>query len=181
MLSPTFPTSTNGDSGSSSPSPTASTFPILSDDPSSLPTTKDQTASTLLALFRDPALGRDHTTHVQWARRIANMPTLRIVPPHNDGCDPDPDDAAADADVEGQDRFAQEGLVFEIGFSWRRIVAAVGLVLLAAVLVGSAAGPGAVLGIGAASAVSAVLLGGFVLLAGLAAVAVWLGVSWMML
>jgi hypothetical protein len=109
------------------------------------------------------------------------MPTLRIVPPHNDGCDPDPDDAAADADVEGRDRFTQEGLVFEIGFSWRRIFGATGVVLLAAILVGSAAGPGAVLGIGGGSVVSAVLLGSCVLLAGLAAVAVWLGVSWMML
>jgi hypothetical protein len=146
----------------------------------------------LLTLFLHPALSRHRTTHVQWARRIANMPTLRIVPPRaEEDCAPDPDDAAAepaddDCELGLSARSAAgaaalpEGLVFEIGFSWRRILGVLGVVVGAAVLMGCAAGPAAVLGVGG-SVASAVVLGGVVLVAGLLAVLGWLALSWVSL
>jgi hypothetical protein len=124
------------------------------------------------------------------------MPTLRIVPPRQEeNCPPDPDDAVADEDCEmgfpssstlfgGSTRgrtVLPEGIVFEIGFSWQRILAVVLAVLGAAVVVGCVAGPGALLGVGGGSVTSAVLLGGVVLVAGLVAVLGWVVVSWLLL
>jgi hypothetical protein len=126
----------------------------------------------LLAGFKRPKGGRGRMAFVRWAQRLAAVPDTSS-----------PAIGHGEEGGQGMDLVRRRdeigGLEFVVGWSWRRILAAMGVVVglaLATVSIWVFVGVG---GSGPESRVStAALLGIVVFLVGLGLVGAWLGVSW---
>lgn len=133
------------------------------------------TETKLLQLFRKPAIGRGKFTFVQWARRIANVPTLHIL----------------QSDEYAGDVIDLEGLEFVVAWSRQRVIFALAVVLLMTVaipLLWAAVSDASSIpmGFGGYQAIhgrsaAAALLGFCVFVVGMTCTGVWIILSWLLM